>query len=158
MLQDYLCYGEIEKQIPHFQHFQRTQHRPHRQSPFERQPRVRFKASIRGHEQQFSVPSWKIVRRVEIRNRATDQTENVNNTNLSIIAESVVLISVTRFGDISPFWQKFTSLWQILMVYFLFGKMLNLLWQICDIIGLIFIVAHGQILKNNIAIWSHWSK
>ena len=41
-------------------------------------------------------------------------------------------------------------------VYFLFGKMLSLFWQICDIIGLIFIVANGLILKNNITIWSHW--
>ena len=35
--------------------------------------------------------------------------------------------------------QKFTSLWQFLTVYFLFAKILSLLWQICDIIGLIFI-------------------
>ena len=41
--------------------------------------------------------------------------------------------------------------------FFLFGKMLSLLWQISDIIGLIFIVANGQILKNNLAIWSHCS-
>ena len=33
--------------------------------------------------------------------------------------------------------------------------MLSLLWEICDIIGLIFIIANGQILKNNITIWSH---
>ena len=46
--------------------------------------------------------------------------------------------SVTRLGEISPLWQKFTSL-----------------WQICDIIGLIFIIANGQILKNNLTIWSH---
>ena len=30
------------------------------------------------------------------------------------------------------------------------------LWQICDIIGLIFIAANGQILKNNPTIWLHW--
>ena len=40
-------------------------------------------------------------------------------------------------------------------VYFLFGEMISLLWQICDIIGLISIVANGQILKNNLTIWSH---
>ena len=57
--------------------------------------------------------------------------------------------SVTRFGKISPIWQFFT-------VHFLIGKMLSLLWQICDIIGLVFIVANGQILKNNLAIGSHW--
>ena len=44
---------------------------------------------------------------------------------------------------------------KILTVYFLFGKMLSLLRQICDIIGLIFIVANGQILKNNLTTWSH---
>ena len=35
--------------------------------------------------------------------------------------------------------------------------MLSLLWQLCDIIGLIFFVANGQILKNNLTIWSHCS-
>ena len=58
-------------------------------------------------------------------------------------------------------WQNFATLAKIyvsgkfLMVYFLFGKMLSLLWQICYIIGLIFIVANGQILKNILTIWSH---
>ena len=33
--------------------------------------------------------------------------------------------------------------------------MLRILWLICDIIGLIFIVANGQILKNILTIWSH---
>jgi len=37
------------------------------------------------------------------------------------------------------------------------GKMLSQFWHICDILGLIFIVANGQILKNNLTIWSHWS-
>ena len=41
------------------------------------------------------------------------------------------------------------------MDFFLYGKTLSQLWQICDIIGLIFIVANGQILKNNLAICSH---
>ena len=63
--------------------------------------------------------------------------------------------SVTRFGEISKLLQKFTSLCQILTVYFLFVKMISLLWQICDIIGLYFIVANGLILTNNLAIWSH---
>ena len=39
---------------------------------------------------------------------------------------------------------------KLLTVIFLFGKMLSLLWQILCIIGLIFIVANGQILKNNL--------
>ena len=33
----------------------------------------------------------------------------------------------------------------------------SLLLQVCDIIRLIFIVANGQILKNNLTIWSHWT-
>ena len=41
------------------------------------------------------------------------------------------------------------------MVYFLLGKLLSPLWQIYDIFGLIFIGANGQILKNNLTIWSH---
>ena len=71
--------------------------------------------------------------------------------------------SVTWFGKISPLWQKSTvSLGQFSTVYFLFwkilnlfGKILNLFWQICDIVGLFVIVANGQILKNNLTIWSH---
>ena len=52
---------------------------------------------------------------------------------------------------------KFRHFGKFLTVYFLFGKMLSLLWQICDIIGLIFGVANGQILKNFLTIWSHLS-
>ena len=36
-----------------------------------------------------------------------------------------------------------------MMDFFLYGKTLSQLWQICDI------VANGQILKNNLAICSH---
>ena len=66
--------------------------------------------------------------------------------------------SVTRFGEISPLWQKFTSRWQIFDCSFLIWKMLSLLSQICDIIGLVFFVANGQILKNYPTIWSHWEQ
>ena len=62
-----------------------------------------------------------------------------------------VISSVTRFDK-----KTLQIFGKILTVHFLFGKMLNLLWQICDIIGLVFIVANVQKLKNNIAIWSHW--
>ena len=58
-------------------------------------------------------------------------------------------------------WQNFTNLAKVfgkfLTVYLLFGKMLSLLWQICDTFGHIFIVATCQILKNNLTIWSHYS-
>ena len=33
--------------------------------------------------------------------------------------------------------------------------MLSQFWHICDILGLIFIVANGQLLTNNLTIWSH---
>ena len=56
---------------------------------------------------------------------------------------------VTRFCEISPLWQIFNGL-------FLIWQMLSLLWQICDIIGLIFKVPNGQILKNNVTNWSHY--
>ena len=36
--------------------------------------------------------------------------------------------------------------------------MLSLLWQICYIVGLIFSVANGKILKNNLTIWSQEQK
>ena len=74
--------------------------------------------------------------------------------------------SVTRFGEISPLWQqKFKSLailtslfslWQFLQVSLVFGKILNLLWQSLKAIGQFFIVVNSQILKNDLAIWSHW--
>ena len=38
--------------------------------------------------------------------------------------------SMTRFGKNFLLRQNFTSIWQFLTVYFLFGKMLNQLWQI----------------------------
>ena len=51
---------------------------------------------------------------------------------------------------------KFRHFDKILKVYFCFGKILNLLWQMFCINGLIFIVTNGQILKDNLTIWSHW--
>ena len=44
---------------------------------------------------------------------------------------------------------------QYFTVYFLFGKMLSLLWQIFDIIGIV-LWSNDQIFKNNLTIWSHW--
>ena len=59
------------------------------------------------------------------------------------------LAKIRHFGKSQVFCNSLT-------VYFLFGKMLSILCQICDIIGLIFIVSNGQILKNNLTILSHW--
>ena len=57
--------------------------------------------------------------------------------------------SVTRFGEICQMVEGLLNVWQII---------LNLLWQNC--FGVAFqscptAAAHGQILWNNIAIWSH---
>ena len=52
--------------------------------------------------------------------------------------------SVTRFGEFSPLWQDLHVFGKFLTAHSLFGKMLSLLWQICDIIGLVFILANGQ--------------
>ena len=41
-------------------------------------------------------------------------------------------------------------------IHLLFGKILNLLWQILCAIGQVFIEVNGQMLNNNPAIWSHW--
>ena len=55
----------------------------------------------------------------------------------------LLTFSVTRFGEISPLWQKFTSNRH-------FFDRLPVIWQICDIIGLICIAANGRILKNKL--------
>ena len=50
------------------------------------------------------------------------------------------------------------SFGKLLGHYFLFGKIVNLHWEICYITGLIIIVVNGQILKHDLTIWSHWFK
>ena len=60
---------------------------------------------------------------------------------------------MTRFGKIWPIWQKFKVFGNFLTFYFLFDKIMSIPWKI---VGLIFIIANGQILKNNVTIWSHW--
>ena len=64
----------------------------------------------------------------------------------------------TVWPDLAKF-HHFSKVLQVfgksLMVYFLFGKMFNLLRWICYIFEINFIVANGQILKNNLTIWPH---
>ena len=66
------------------------------------------------------------------------------------------------FYKCDQIWQNFATSAKVYVfgkfstVYFICGKILSLIWQICDIIGLICILANGQILKNNLTIWSHW--
>ena len=65
-------------------------------------------------------------------------------------------VSVTRLGIISPLWQNLKSCWAINSIILLVCKALNLHWQIYYAIGQIYIVINGQILKNALAISSHW--
>ena len=44
----------------------------------------------------------------------------------------------------------------ILKFYLEYGILLNLLWQIWSAIWKIVFAVNGEILKNNLAIWSHW--
>ena len=57
--------------------------------------------------------------------------------------------SVTQLAKYRHLGKSFPVFDKILTVYFLLGKMLNLLWQIRDIAVLIFSVANGQILKKS---------
>ena len=43
-----------------------------------------------------------------------------------------------------------------LKVNLVIGKMLLLLWQKTNAIGQIFVTVNGQILRIDLAIWSHW--
>ena len=82
-----------------------------------------------------------------------------------ILLSNVSIKRCSSFGNPSSVWPdlaKFLHFGKILQVfgnilkvYFLFGEILNLLWQICCITGQIFIVTNGQILKYNLTIWSH---
>ena len=61
-----------------------------------------------------------------------------------------------KFGHFGA--KVYNNFGKFLTLYFLFGKILIILWQVCDIIGLFFIAANGQILKNNLTTWSHWAR
>ena len=67
----------------------------------------------------------------------------------------IFMTSATKFGEILILYNSLQVFGKFLTVYFLLGKMLCLLLQTCYIFGIIFIVANGQISKNNLTIWSH---
>ena len=67
---------------------------------------------------------------------------------------SAVWPDLAKFRHFGKTLQVFGNFWQFISHL---HKMLCQLRQIYDIIGQIFIVANGQILKNNITIWPHWS-
>ena len=59
-------------------------------------------------------------------------------------------------------WQEIATLafsfkpWALFKGFLLFFQILNLLLQILFATGQIFIDVNGHMLKNNLAIWSHW--
>ena len=56
--------------------------------------------------------------------------------------------SVTRFDEILPLWQNVERLLQFYRVYFVFGKMLCLIWSISNTIGQIYFAVNCRILKK----------
>ena len=55
---------------------------------------------------------------------------------------------MTRFGEISPLSQNLKALGQFLMVAWVSSKILNLLWLILYVIGLIFIAVNVSMLNK----------
>ena len=67
-------------------------------------------------------------------------------------------ISVTRFGKVSPLYRNIKKFGHFERVELVFGKVWPILYAIGPIlyaIGPIRTVENGNILKNNLAIWSH---
>ena len=60
-----------------------------------------------------------------------------------------------NFATYATFYKSLSNGWGFVQCL---EKNFNLLWQNCNVFGLHFNVVHGQILKNNIAIWLHWSQ
>ena len=58
-----------------------------------------------------------------------------------------------NFASLAKVYKSLANFWQL--ISYLEKCWAYILWQIRDIIGLIFIFANGQILKNNQTIWSH---
>ena len=60
-----------------------------------------------------------------------------------------VVSNVTRFGEFFPLWQFCKGL-------FIFGKILNQLWQPIHDFGNFSLFQMAKYWTNNIGIWSHW--
>ena len=88
----------------------------------------------------------------DAKERKTQNRVVVGETIKGSIGSLAVWPDLTKFRH---FGKKCHAFCKFLTFYFLFGKMLSLLLQIWYIIVLIFILADGQILKNNLTIWSH---
>ena len=55
---------------------------------------------------------------------------------------------VTRFGEISPLWQKIKVFGNFWRVYLAFWKNFNQLWPIFNALGQMFVVVNGQLLSK----------
>ena len=93
------------------------------------------------------------------------RTADLCQLNHNICLEAINRKIKRRKRALWPYLAKFCHFGKSLQVfgkflaaYFSFGKMLSLLWQICDIIGLSFNVAYSQIMENILIIWSHWKR
>ena len=57
-----------------------------------------------------------------------------------------------NFAALAKVYKYLANFWQFISY---FAKCWDFFGKFCDIIGLIFIVTNGQILKKNLTIWSH---
>ena len=91
--------------------------------------------------------------------------DNAKMYSLEIVFEQNTNV---RARDLKPVWpdlakfcnfgETLKDLDNLMRAYFVFGKFLSLLWQKNYAIRQSFIAVDGQILKHNLAIWSHCLK
>ena len=66
------------------------------------------------------------------------------------------LANFRHFGKISPFWQNLQSLGIFWGSIWYLAKFLAYFGIFCILLGKFSLMSLGQMLKNNLAIWSHW--
>ena len=74
----------------------------------------------------------------------------------AIKVHSVYSYNVTIFGEKSPNWDHFNSLWQFLEILLNSWQKFEPTLEHCYAIGRTFMVVNGQICNNNLDIWSQW--
>ena len=97
--------------------------------------------------------------------RSMISTHNVRNISLTLFSLLFVFttspLSLSR-RQCDQIWRNFATLANVYKNLAYFWQFISylatcILWQIWDIIGLNIITTNGQILKNNVTIWSHCS-
>ena len=98
--------------------------------------------SVYQHYARFKQSHWldKITSIFHIRDLTITEDLSMSNQPRSQffprqISPLLASASVTRCGEISPLWQNLKVFGPFLRVYLVFGKMLNLLWDICHAFG-----------------------